>query len=66
MPTPIYQCPVTGQRDDGSPDLNEVYEPVTCLACRQMHYVNPRTGRCLDRGPFRSCILKDSVRRGFY
>jgi hypothetical protein len=71
MPTPIYKCPVTGQRvqtwiaDDGSPDRNGAFESVTCLACRQVHYVDPGTGKVLDHGPFRTCIMKDSVRRKF-
>jgi hypothetical protein len=60
MPTPIYQCPTTGYRvqgwflDNGGRDHTETYEAVTCLACRQVHLVNPHTGNVLDAGPFES------------
>ena len=46
MPLFIYRCLSTGQRVQGfvAEDIAEdhhVYEPVTCLACRQIHHVNP-------------------------
>ena len=49
MPLFIYRCPQTGHRVQGfvAEDVAEdhhVYEPVTCLACRQIHHVNPTTG----------------------
>ena len=49
MPLFIYRCPQTGHRVQGfvAEDVaedNHVYEPVTCLACRQIHHVNPTTG----------------------
>jgi hypothetical protein len=52
MPLFIYRCPTTGYRVQGfaSEDVVEdhhVYEPVTCLACRQIHHVNPTTGAVL-------------------
>jgi hypothetical protein len=52
MPLFIYRCPQTGHRVQGfaSEDVAEdhhVYEPVTCLACRQIHHVNPTTGAVL-------------------
>ena len=44
MPLFIYRCPKTGDRVQGfaSEDVAEdhhVYEPVTCLICRQIHHV---------------------------
>jgi len=52
MATRVFLCPNTGDRvqgwfaDNGSDD-SENYEAVTCLACRQVHMVNPRTGKVL-------------------
>jgi len=52
MATILFLCPNTGDRvqgwfaDDGSGD-SETYYAVTCLACRQVHMVNPRTGKVL-------------------
>lgn len=65
MTAPLYQCPTTGQIVQGwIPDHRyeahtQVYEPLTCIACRRVHYVDPRTGKVLDRGPFRICTMKD-------
>jgi hypothetical protein len=48
----IHRCPTTGQKvqgwlaDDGFDD-RECYETVTCAACRQVHLVNPKTGKTL-------------------
>ena len=47
MPTFLYRGPNTGQtaglyreaRDE------DAYEAITCLACRQSHFVNPTTGK---------------------
>jgi hypothetical protein len=53
MVTVLFLCPNTGDgvqgwfADDGSADSGESYEGVTCLACRQVHMVNPRTGKVL-------------------
>jgi hypothetical protein len=53
MATVLFLCPNSGDRvqgwfaDDGSEDSGETYEGVTCLACRQVHMVNPRTGKVL-------------------
>jgi hypothetical protein len=33
--------------DDASEDTRETYETVSCPACRQVHLVNPTTGRVL-------------------
>jgi hypothetical protein len=43
--------------DDASSDT-EVYLPSRCLACRGIHYVNPSSGKVLDHGPIRTCVLK--------
>jgi hypothetical protein len=53
MATVLFFCPTTGHRvqgwftDNGSDNSGEVYEGVTCLACSQVHMVNPRTGKVL-------------------
>jgi hypothetical protein len=49
--TRVFLCPNSGDRvpgwfaDNGSD--SETYEVVTCLACRQVHMVNPETGKVL-------------------
>lgn len=49
----LYRCPITslnaqGWLADGVDDESEeVFEPLTCLACGQVHLVNPKTGRVL-------------------
>ena len=49
----LFRCPNTGQRVQGwtaeevSPDEADTYETVTCIACRQVHLVNPATGEVL-------------------
>jgi hypothetical protein len=49
----IFRCPTTGKNvqawlaDEVSADNGESYESVTCLACRQMHFVNRATGKTL-------------------
>jgi hypothetical protein len=53
MATCLFRCPSTGHRvqgwfaDNGSVNGDETYEGVTCLACRQVHMVNPKTGKVL-------------------
>jgi len=53
MATRLFLCPSTGHRvqgwfaDNGPEDGGETYEGVVCLACRQVHMVNPRTGKVL-------------------
>jgi hypothetical protein len=48
----LYRCPNTGRRvqgfiaDDPEADRDE-YQSVTCLACAQLHLVNPNTGKVL-------------------
>ena len=48
----IYRCPNTGLRIQAlaaaemTEDENK-YEPVTCVMCRQVHLVNPWTGKVL-------------------
>jgi hypothetical protein len=48
----LYRCPNTGRRVEGfvaddPTDESEDYRSVTCLACAQMHFVNPNTGKVL-------------------
>jgi hypothetical protein len=54
MPPFLYRCPNTGYRvqgfvaDDTSDEGERYeYEAVTCLACQQVHLVNPTTGKVL-------------------
>jgi hypothetical protein len=54
MPLPLlYRCPITGLNaqgwvaDDLSDESEEFFEPLTCLACGQVHLVSPKTGRVL-------------------
>ena len=51
MGTFIYRCPAMGLNvqgiivDRGTPaPTDQVYEAVTCTACRRVHLVNPATG----------------------
>jgi len=52
MPPFLYRCPNTSNKvqgyiaDEVQDDPNS-YEPITCLACRQVHFVNPATGKVL-------------------
>ena len=49
----LFRCPNTGRHvqgwtaDDVSEEAGETYETVSCYACRQLHLVNPTTGRVL-------------------
>ncbi len=48
----LYRCPNTGLRAQGfvAEDVSDdadTYESVTCLACQQVHLVNPATGKVL-------------------
>jgi hypothetical protein len=53
MATRVFLCPNTGQRvqgwfaDDESENGGETYQTVNCLACGQVHMVNPKTGKVL-------------------
>jgi hypothetical protein len=58
----IYRCPNTdrmvhvwvaaGADSDSVPaSAGETYDTVKCLACGQLHLVNPATGRVLSRDP---------------
>jgi len=53
MATRLFRCPITGHRvqgwfaDNGSVNEDETYEGVNCLACRQVHMVNPKSGKVL-------------------
>ena len=52
MATFRYRCPNTSLKvqgfiaDEVSDDPN-AYETITCLACRQVHAVNPASGKVL-------------------
>jgi hypothetical protein len=53
MFTIVYRCPNTGLQvqgwfaDDGSVNGRETYQAVSCAACQQLHFVNPKTGKTL-------------------
>jgi hypothetical protein len=53
MATFIFRCPATGLNvqghvaDDKVSKDDNAFESVTCLACRQIHLVNPGTGKVL-------------------
>jgi hypothetical protein len=56
MTTFLYRCPTTGHNVQGFvPDRpaepqDDVYEAVTCTACRGIHLVNPATGHVAGAG----------------
>jgi len=53
MATFIYRCPNTSLNVEGwladEPPANEgeTFDAIICVACRQVHLVNPRTGKVL-------------------
>ena len=53
MPSFIYRCPTTGFRVQGhvpeptDEGKGEQFEGITCLACKRIHLVNPKTGKLL-------------------
>jgi hypothetical protein len=52
MATILFRFPDTGYcmqgwSGRGAVDTAETYESVSCYACRQMHSVNPTTGKVL-------------------
>ncbi|HTS40952.1 MAG TPA: hypothetical protein VMH84_10490 [Xanthobacteraceae bacterium] len=53
MATFVFKCPNTSLNvqgfvaDDPLKENGNVYESITCLACRQTHLVNPTTGKVL-------------------
>jgi hypothetical protein len=53
MATVVFRCPMLGVHvqgwfaDDGSENGGEVYDTLTCAACRQVHLVNRASGRVL-------------------
>ena len=53
MATFLYRCPTMSLNvqgwiaDDVTPNEGETHQAVTCLACRQIHLVNPITGNVL-------------------
>jgi hypothetical protein len=49
----IYRCPRTGLQVQGRivadhPTDCEIYEPVACTACAQVHLVNVKSGKVLE------------------
>lgn len=56
MAAVIYCCPNTGFRvqgytlDETIANNHDEYALVTCLACKRLHAVNPKTGLVIDAG----------------
>jgi hypothetical protein len=50
----LFRCPATGlnvqgwSAEDPTRANNEGYESVSCLACRRIHLINPKTGEVLS------------------
>jgi hypothetical protein len=50
----LFRCPATGfnvqgwSAEETAPNKKDAYEAVSCLACRQVHLVNPATGEVLQ------------------
>jgi hypothetical protein len=53
MRTLVFKCPTTGRNvqgwfsDDPSEAGDESYESVICTACKNVHLVNPASGKTL-------------------
>ena len=53
MRTTVFKCPATGRNvqgwfSDDSPEAgDESYESVLCTACKNLHLVNPASGKTL-------------------
>src|ERR1700737_463219 len=64
----IFRCPTTGQnvqsyseRDEPPPSGQRQYEGMMCLACGQLHIVNPATGRLMSEEIDGSAVAGQSV-----
>jgi len=52
MPAFLYRCPNTGHKVQGFvaeqvSENDDAYEAITCLACKQVHLVNPASGKVI-------------------
>ena len=50
MPPFLFRCPITGYRVQGftaEEVSDDDYQQISCNACQQTHYVNPKTGKVL-------------------
>jgi hypothetical protein len=48
----LFRCPnvgihVTAWLADDAGNGDDTYESVTCTACRQLHFINPKSGKLL-------------------
>jgi hypothetical protein len=58
MPPFLYLCPNTGFQvqgfaaddDDVLEEGSDAFVVVSCLACGQLHFVNPKTGKAPGQG----------------
>jgi len=57
MAAVLFRCPATGlivqgwhAGDASAADPGESYVGMHCMACNQMHFLNPATGRVLGGG----------------
>jgi hypothetical protein len=52
MPPFLYRCPNTGQKAQGltvEEAFENTYEAILCVACRRLHFVNPKTGKVVGQ-----------------
>jgi hypothetical protein len=52
MAAVLFRCPnvgihVTAWLADDAGNGDDAYESVTCTACRQLHFINPKSGKML-------------------
>ena len=50
----VFHCPnadlsVQHLLDDNAQQSDEVYQPILCSACIQLHFINKKTGKLLGR-----------------
>jgi hypothetical protein len=56
MPAFLYRCPKTGMTaqgftaDEPSDSNPDIYEPIKCVACAEVHLINPRTRKVTTSG----------------
>ncbi len=52
----LYRCPITGYKvqgfiaDNPAEKNGHVYEAVTCVVCKRIHLVDPKTGKVAGSG----------------
>jgi hypothetical protein len=52
----LYRCPITGYKvqgftaDNPAEKNGHVYEALTCVVCKRIHLVDPKTGKVAGSG----------------